>query len=192
MKYLTLAVALSAVLGPAAVAARGVELQDFSQTGSEPSGFVLSAPAHQTEAPKSRDKRNPALATEFAAMGAESEEDPELASPLPLQAIRIPAWTIADFRKSDRFEMDNFTDALLRSLKRNGTDYSDLLIRGPDTQTVCRLVLDPFSATLYSSSPAVYAVARTKCLCVYVGRFHLCQNAQGSAVDSPRGLQAGS
>ena len=65
--------------------------------------------------------------------------------------------TIADFRKSDRFEMDNFTDALLRSLKRQGTDYSDLLIRGPDTQTVCRLVLDPFSATLYSSSPAVYA-----------------------------------
>jgi len=65
--------------------------------------------------------------------------------------------TIADFRKSDRFEMDNFTDALLRSLKRNGTDYSDLLIRGPDTQTICRLVLDSFSATLYSSSPAVYA-----------------------------------
>jgi len=65
--------------------------------------------------------------------------------------------TIADFRKSDRFEMDNFTDALLRSLKRNGTEYSDLLIRGPDTQTVCRLVLDPFSGTLYSSSPAVYA-----------------------------------
>jgi len=65
--------------------------------------------------------------------------------------------TIADFRKSDRFEMDNFTDALLRSLKRNGTDYSDILIRGPDTQTVCRLVLDPFSATLYSSSPQTYA-----------------------------------
>jgi hypothetical protein len=53
--------------------------------------------------------------------------------------------------------MDNFTDALLRSLKRNGTEYSDLLIRGPDTQTVCRLVLDPFSGTLYSSSPAIYA-----------------------------------
>jgi conjugal transfer ATP-binding protein TraC len=65
--------------------------------------------------------------------------------------------TIADFRKSDRFEMDNYTDALLRSLKRNGTEYSDLLIRGPDMQSVCRLVLDPFSATLYSSSPATYA-----------------------------------
>jgi conjugal transfer ATP-binding protein TraC len=65
--------------------------------------------------------------------------------------------TIADFRKSDRFEMDNYTDALLRSLKRHGTDYSDLLIRGPDTQCVCRLVLDPFSGTLYSSSPATFA-----------------------------------
>ncbi|KUR75344.1 type IV secretion system protein TraC [Novosphingobium sp. Fuku2-ISO-50] len=65
--------------------------------------------------------------------------------------------TIADFRKSDRFEMDNYTDALLRSLKRHGTDYSDLLIRGPDTQCVCRLVLDPFAATLYSSSPATFA-----------------------------------
>lgn len=65
--------------------------------------------------------------------------------------------TIADFRKTDRFEMDNFTDALLRSLKRHGSDYSDLLIRGPETQCVCRLVLDPFSATLYSSSPTTFA-----------------------------------
>ena len=95
--------------------------------------------------------------------------------------------TIADFRKSDRFEMDNFTDALLRSLKRNGTEYSDLLIRGPDTQTICRLVLDPFSGTLYSSSPAIYArieaeVARGATMadaieCVAYG---LDRNAKGS------------
>ncbi|OYZ46089.1 MAG: type-IV secretion system protein TraC, partial [Novosphingobium sp. 16-62-11] len=71
--------------------------------------------------------------------------------------LQQKAETIADFRKSARFEMDNHTDALLRSLKRQGTEYSDLLIRGPDTQAVCRLVLDPFSATLYSSSPAVFA-----------------------------------
>jgi conjugal transfer ATP-binding protein TraC len=71
--------------------------------------------------------------------------------------LQQKAETIADFRKSDRFEMDNHTDALLRSLKRQGTEYSDLLIRGPDTQAVCRLVLDPFSATLYSSSPATFA-----------------------------------
>jgi conjugal transfer ATP-binding protein TraC len=65
--------------------------------------------------------------------------------------------TIADFKKHDRFEMDDYTDALLRSLKINGREYSDILIKGPETLAVGRLVLDPFSATLYSSSPATYA-----------------------------------
>src|SRR3546814_532561 len=65
--------------------------------------------------------------------------------------------TIADFKKHDRFEMDDYTDALLRSLKINGREYSDILIKGPETLAVGRLVLDPFSATVYSSSPAIYA-----------------------------------
>lgn len=65
--------------------------------------------------------------------------------------------TIADFKKHDRFEMDDYTDALLRSLKINGREYSDILIKGPETLAVGRLVLDPFSSTVYSSSPAVYA-----------------------------------
>jgi conjugal transfer ATP-binding protein TraC len=65
--------------------------------------------------------------------------------------------TIADFKKHDRFEMDDYTDALLRSLKINGREYSDILIKGPETVAVGRLVLDPFSAAVYSSSPAVYA-----------------------------------
>jgi conjugal transfer ATP-binding protein TraC len=53
--------------------------------------------------------------------------------------------------------MDDYTDALLRSLKINGREYSDILIKGPETLAVGRLVLDPFSSTVYSSSPAVYA-----------------------------------
>ena len=65
--------------------------------------------------------------------------------------------TIADFKKHGRFEMDDYTDALLRSLKINGREYSDILIKGPETLAVGRLVLDPFSATVFSSSPAVYA-----------------------------------
>lgn len=65
--------------------------------------------------------------------------------------------TIADFKKHDRFEMDDYTDALLRSLKINGREYSDILIKGPETLAVGRLVLDPFSAALYSSSPRIYA-----------------------------------
>lgn len=64
--------------------------------------------------------------------------------------------SINEFKKLGRLEISPFTERLLRSLKRNGTDYSDILIRGPDTEAVCRLVLDPFSATLYSSSPQVF------------------------------------
>lgn len=65
--------------------------------------------------------------------------------------------TISDFQKHARFDMDGYTEALLRSLKRNGTEYSDVLIKGPETLAVGRLVLDPYSATLYSSSPQVFA-----------------------------------
>ncbi|GAY24767.1 MULTISPECIES: type IV secretion system protein TraC [Sphingobium] len=65
--------------------------------------------------------------------------------------------TIADFKKHDRFEMDDYTDALLRSLKRNGFEYSDIMIKGPETLAVGRLVLDPYSATLFSSSPRTFA-----------------------------------
>ena len=52
--------------------------------------------------------------------------------------------------------MDPYTESLLRSLKRNGVEYSDIMIKGPDTLAVGRLVLDPFSATLYSSSPVTF------------------------------------
>ena len=65
--------------------------------------------------------------------------------------------TIADFKKHDRFEMDDYTDGLLRSLKRNGFEYSDIMIKGPETLAVGRLVLDPYSAALFSSSPQTFA-----------------------------------
>ena len=71
--------------------------------------------------------------------------------------LQQKAETIADFKKHDRFEMDDYTDALLRSLKRNGVEYSDVMIKGPDTLAVGRLVLDPYSATVYSSSPRTFA-----------------------------------
>lgn len=65
--------------------------------------------------------------------------------------------TVSDLAKHQRFEMDRYTEALLRSLKRSGTEYSDVLIKGPETLAVGRLVLDPYSATLYSSSPRVFS-----------------------------------
>ncbi|MGE8135635.1 type IV secretion system protein TraC [Novosphingobium subterraneum] len=69
--------------------------------------------------------------------------------------------TVNDLARHQRFEMDRHTEALIRSLKRNGTEYSDVLIKGPETLAVGRLVLDPYSATLYSSSPKVFSAIET-------------------------------
>ncbi|MBC2668236.1 type IV secretion system protein TraC [Novosphingobium piscinae] len=65
--------------------------------------------------------------------------------------------TIADFRASKRLDMDDRTETLIRSLKRSGSDYSEVFIKGPETEAIGRLVLDPFSATLFSSSPQTVA-----------------------------------
>jgi conjugal transfer ATP-binding protein TraC len=65
--------------------------------------------------------------------------------------------TIADLRKSARLDMDDRTEGLIRSLKRSGSEYSEVFIRGPECQAIGRLVLDPFSATVFSSSPDTYA-----------------------------------
>tara|TARA_R110002033_G_scaffold9805_5_gene32160 strand:- start:11 stop:2593 length:2583 start_codon:yes stop_codon:yes gene_type:complete len=65
--------------------------------------------------------------------------------------------SISDFMKLDRFEMSAGDETLMRSLKRNGTEYSDIMIKGPETLASGRLVLDPYSATIYSSSPTVFA-----------------------------------
>ena len=62
--------------------------------------------------------------------------------------------TISDFQKHGRFDMDPYTESLLRSLKRNGVEFSEMFVKGPDVQFVGRLVLDPWSAKVFSSSPA--------------------------------------
>jgi conjugal transfer ATP-binding protein TraC len=65
--------------------------------------------------------------------------------------------TISQFAKAEKFEMNDHVEELLRSLKRKGNLYSDVLIRGPDTLGVGRLVIDRFSAAIYSSSPEMFA-----------------------------------
>jgi conjugal transfer ATP-binding protein TraC len=65
--------------------------------------------------------------------------------------------TIADFKASKRLDMDDRTETLIRSLKRSGSDYSEVFIKGPETEAIGRLVLDDYSATLFSSSPQTFA-----------------------------------
>ncbi|WP_420607472.1 type IV secretion system protein TraC [Novosphingopyxis sp.] len=76
--------------------------------------------------------------------------------------LQQKAETIADFRKNDRLDMDDRTETLIRSLKRSGSEYSEVFIKGPDTEAIGRLVLDPFSATIFSSSPNVYAAIQSE------------------------------
>ena len=65
--------------------------------------------------------------------------------------------TIADFKASKRLDMDERTETLIRSLKRSGSAYSEVFIKGPETEAIGRLVLDDYSAALFSSSPATFA-----------------------------------
>ena len=65
--------------------------------------------------------------------------------------------TVGDIAKTGRLEMDAGTEAVIRSLKRNRNEYSEVFIKGPEVQALGRLVLDPYSATVYSSSPATFA-----------------------------------
>jgi conjugal transfer ATP-binding protein TraC len=71
--------------------------------------------------------------------------------------LQQKAETIADFRRAQRIDMDDRTETLIRSLKRSGSDYSEVFIKGPETEAIGRLVLDDYSATLFSSSPQTFA-----------------------------------
>src|SRR3546814_1590646 len=51
---------------------------------------------------------------------------------LPILILQQKPETIADFKKLDRFDMSDAVEAMMRSLKRNGTEYSDVMIKGPE------------------------------------------------------------
>src|SRR3546814_2057150 len=74
-----------------------------------------------------------------------------------MRILQQKAETISDFRQSARLDMDDRTETLIRSLKRSGAEYSEIFIKGPETEAIGRLVLDPLSATIFSSDPGTYA-----------------------------------
>lgn len=64
---------------------------------------------------------------------------------------------IAAARKTERLAIDAATEDILKSLKVSEGEYSECLIVGPHGRHLGRLVLDPFSAALYSSTPETVA-----------------------------------
>ncbi len=71
--------------------------------------------------------------------------------------MQLKPETIGSLATTGRLEMDEMTKRLIHSLSRNGTEYSELFIIGPETKATGRLVLDPFSAKAFSSSPQDFA-----------------------------------
>src|SRR3546814_11055903 len=59
------------------------------------------------------------------------------------------AETIDDFNKHDRFEMDEYTYAMMRTPKIQTTEYSVILIQGQAIPADDRIVLDPFVSYVF-------------------------------------------
>ena len=64
--------------------------------------------------------------------------------------------SIAELKRSERIIVDRYLEELLESLRVSDGEFSEVVIHGPTGSHVGRLVLDPFSAALYSSSPATF------------------------------------
>jgi len=69
--------------------------------------------------------------------------------------LRLKPEIIEQVRKSDRLAADAATIELLKSLRMEPGVFAEMLIKGPNNRFLARLVLDPYSATLYSTKPEV-------------------------------------
>ena len=70
--------------------------------------------------------------------------------------LRLKEEALEQLRTNDRMKVDDATMTLLKSLKVVDREYSEMVVMGPDARFLARLVLDPYSATLYSTTPAVF------------------------------------
>ncbi|GLK53536.1 MULTISPECIES: type IV secretion system protein TraC [Alphaproteobacteria] len=71
--------------------------------------------------------------------------------------LRITEEEVDSLKTSRRLAVDESNLHVVKSLKMSPGEYSELIIFGPGIRMLGRLVLDPYSATVFSSSPAVFA-----------------------------------
>tara|TARA_B100000029_G_scaffold24979_1_gene24643 strand:+ start:29380 stop:32379 length:3000 start_codon:yes stop_codon:yes gene_type:complete len=75
--------------------------------------------------------------------------------------------TIADFRKEARLDMDDRTETLIRSLKRSGTEYSEIYLKGPRWKPLdawCSThSRQPSSPPILTPMPQSTAMSKTAC-----------------------------
>lgn len=74
-----------------------------------------------------------------------------------LIVLRLKEDALEQFRTSERLQVDDGTMQLMKSLKVVDGEYSEMVISTPDGRFLARLMLDRYSATLYSTKPEVFA-----------------------------------
>lgn len=70
--------------------------------------------------------------------------------------LRLKEEALDQLRTHDRIKVDDASMTLLKSLKVVDREYSEMYVMGPEARFLARLVLDPYSATLYSTTPVVF------------------------------------
>lgn len=70
--------------------------------------------------------------------------------------LRLKDETLQQLASSDKLLVDEPTMALLRTLKVKDGEYSELFAIGPEARFIGRLVLDPYTVTLFSTTAAVF------------------------------------
>jgi len=71
--------------------------------------------------------------------------------------LRISAEEAEGLKETKRLALDDVALNVLKTVKMSPREYSEMMIDGPGTRFIGRFVLDPYSATIFSSSPAVYS-----------------------------------
>jgi conjugal transfer ATP-binding protein TraC len=74
--------------------------------------------------------------------------------------LRISAEEAEGLKESKRLSLDDASLNVLKTIKMSPREYSEMMIDGPSTRFIGRFVLDPYSATIFSSSPLVYSQIR--------------------------------
>lgn len=68
--------------------------------------------------------------------------------------------SITQLKQSGRITLDAYTERMLRSVRTVQGQYAEVMIKGPSGFAVGRLLLDPFSKTLYSSKAQEVAAVK--------------------------------
>ena len=66
-------------------------------------------------------------------------------------SLRLKPESVSQIAKSERLQLSEYDAEMIRSLSVSSGEYSELYLMGPHGNHVGRLILDPFSKTLYSS-----------------------------------------